>query len=110
MDVELAATRLAELGHPTRLTVFRRLVQCGPGGCRVGDLQRALAIPASTLSHHLSRLVGAGLVEQRREGRVIHCLPVMQALDETLGFLTDECCAGSCDSAPPELMLEDRNT
>jgi DNA-binding transcriptional ArsR family regulator len=108
MDVDLAAARLAELGHPTRLTVFRRLVQCGPNGCRVGDLQRALEIPASTLSHHLSRLVAAGLVEQRREGRVLRCLPVRQALDETLGFLTDECCAGSCDSAAPEMMLEDR--
>jgi DNA-binding transcriptional ArsR family regulator len=96
MKVPLVARRLAELGHPTRLTVFRQLVGCGRAGCRVGDLQHTLGIPGSTLSHHLSRLVAAGLVEQRREGRVIRCLPVFEALDETVRFLTDECCAGSC--------------
>lgn len=96
MDTQLAARRLAELGHPTRLTVFRRLVSCGRAGCRVGDLQHALGVPGSTLSHHLSRLVAAGLVEQCREGRVILCRPVFEALDETVRFLTDECCAGSC--------------
>lgn len=97
MNAQLAARRLAELGHPTRLTVFRRLIGCGSAGCRVGDLQRALGVPGSTLSHHLSRLVAAGLVEQCREGRVIRCLPVFEALDETVRFLTDECCAGSCE-------------
>lgn len=106
MDDLLAARRLAELGHATRLAVFRRLVRCGPQGCRVGDLQRALGIPASTLSHHISRLVVSGLVDQRRDGRVLRCFPVMQALDETLGYLTEACCAGSCDP-PAELAKED---
>ena len=93
----MAAQRLAELGHATRLAVFRHLVQCGRDGCRVGDLQRLLDIPGSTLSDHLSRLVAAGLVEQWREGRVIHCVPVFAVLDETIGFLTESCCAGSCE-------------
>jgi ArsR family transcriptional regulator len=97
MDDLLAARRLAELGHATRLAVFRRLVGCGAQGCRVGDLQQALGIPASTLSHHLSRLVAAGLVEQRREGRVLRCIPVLAALDATVDYLTEQCCAGSCD-------------
>lgn len=101
MDAQIAARRLAELGHPTRLSVFRRLVRCGPAGCRVGDLQQSLETPASTLSHHLSRLVAAGLVEQRREGRVLRCLPVLEALDETLTYLTNECCAGTCDVPAP---------
>lgn len=97
MNEVLAARRLAELGHATRLAVFRRLVGCGPQGCRVGDLQQALGIPASTLSHHLSRLVAAGLVEQRREGRVLRCIPVLEALDATVTYLTEQCCAGSCE-------------
>ncbi len=97
MDLDTAAKRLAELGHPTRLAIFRQLVRCGPEGCPVGSLQKALAIPASTLSHHLSRLVAVGLVEQRREGRVLHCLPVYAALDQVIGFLTEECCAGGCE-------------
>jgi DNA-binding transcriptional ArsR family regulator len=102
MDPLIAARRLAELGHPTRLLVFRRLVRCGQSGCRVGDLQQSLETPASTLSHHLSRLVAAGLVEQRREGRVLRCLPVLGALDETIAYLTEECCAGTCDVPAPD--------
>ena len=98
MDIETAARRLAELGHGTRLAIFRYLVKCGPGGCPVGSLQKTLDIPGSTLSHHLGRLMSAGLVEQRREGRILHCHPVYSALDEVIGFLTDECCIGHCNS------------
>ena len=96
MELDTAAKRLAELGHCTRLAIFRHLVKCGPKGCPVGEMQRTLAIPGSTLSHHLGRLMSAGLVEQRREGRILYCLPVFSALDEVINFLTDECCAGSC--------------
>ena len=98
MELELAAKRLTELGHVTRLGIFRHLVRCGPGGCRVGDVQKALGIPASTLSHHLSRLVAVGLVEQRRDGRVLHCLPKFNAFNETIAYLTEECCQGSCET------------
>ncbi|MCG8486784.1 MAG: helix-turn-helix domain-containing protein [Chromatiales bacterium] len=96
METELAAKRLAELGHITRLGIFRHLVKCGPDGCPVGNLQQILDIPGSTLSHHISRLVSAGLVEQHREGRILHCIPKYDALDETIAFLTDECCSGKC--------------
>lgn len=101
MELELAAGRLAELGHGTRLAIFRHLVRCGPGGCRVGDLQDLLEIPGSTLSHHLGRLIAVGLVEQQREGRVLYCLPKIDAFNETVAYLTEECCQGSCaaDSA-----------
>jgi DNA-binding transcriptional ArsR family regulator len=98
MELDLAAKRLAELGHSTRLSVFRHLVKCGHDGCSVGDIQRVIGIPASTLSHHIARLVSAGLVEQHREGRVLHCIPKYDALDETIAFLTEECCTGSCSS------------
>lgn len=96
MEMETAAKRLSELGHNTRLSIFRHLVQCGPNGCPVGDIQRILDIPGSTLSHHLARLVAAGLVEQRREGRILYCVPQFDALNETLTFLTEECCKGNC--------------
>lgn len=96
MQLELAAKRLAELGHETRLAIFRHLVRCGPGGCRVGDVQQVLDIPGSTLSHHLTKLISAGLVEQRRDGRVLYCIPMFDALNETVDFLTEECCQGGC--------------
>jgi len=100
MDLELAAQRLAELGHSTRLAVFRHLVRCGPRGCRVGDVQQMLGIPASTLSHHIARLVSVGLVEQQRDGRILYCLPKIDAFNETVAYLTAECCQCSCDLDP----------
>lgn len=96
MEIEVAAKRLSELGHTTRLTIFRHLVKCGDCGCSVGDVQRILGIPASTLSHHIARLVSAGLIEQRRDGRTLYCVPNFGVLDETIAFLTEECCQGSC--------------
>ncbi len=60
----------------------------------VGDIQRRLQIPASTLSHHITRLTWAGLVEQRRRGRSLHCFTRHQVMDDLVNFLTAECCAG----------------
>lgn len=94
MNEEIAAKCLAELGSPTRLAVFRLLVRAGPEGMVVGDIQKRLQIPASTLSHHLARLTWAGLVEQRRHGRKLHCFSRHDVMDALLAFLTAECCAG----------------
>jgi DNA-binding transcriptional ArsR family regulator len=92
MQIEIAAKRLAELGHPTRLQIFRYLVKEGHQGAPVGDLQAALDIPGSTLSHHITRLISVGLVKQRREGRTLFCIAQYEKLDELMGFLQDECC------------------
>jgi DNA-binding transcriptional ArsR family regulator len=92
MSLETIANRIAELGHPTRLEVFRYLVKSGNSGSPVGEIQEALGIPGSTLSHHISRMVKVGLVEQVRESRTLHCFPKFEALNEVVDFLTDECC------------------
>lgn len=55
-----------------------------------------MGIPGSTLSHHIGRLVSAGLVEQHRDGRTLYCVPKMEALNETMEYLTEECCQGNC--------------
>lgn len=94
-DFELHAKRLAELGNTTRLSIFRILVKAGREGLPVGEIQKILDIPGSTLSHHISRLVNAGLVEQRRDSRTLHCLPVFDAVKETADFLLSECCTGN---------------
>ena len=99
MQTEQAAQKLAELGHPTRLEIFRHLVRGGHKGIPVGEIQLALQVPGSTLSHHLSRLVSVDLVSQRREGRTLYCVPQYEALNELMGFLQEECCVnegGSC--------------
>ncbi|WP_156499773.1 helix-turn-helix transcriptional regulator, partial [Oleiphilus sp. HI0061] len=54
MDIENAAKQLEALGNVTRLEIFRTLIQAGQSGMTVGDIQKKLGIPASTLSHHIS--------------------------------------------------------
>ncbi len=92
MNVEQVAKALKELGHPTRFTVFKRLVKSGSQGVAVGVVQEDLGIPGSTLSHHLTRLASAGLISQRREGRTLYCVAQYQQLESVLCFLQEECC------------------
>ena len=70
-DEQTAATALAALGHEARLRIFRLLVRAGDEGLSVGEIGTHLGVPASTLAHHLSALVTAGLVIQERQGRII---------------------------------------
>lgn len=104
MEHEDAAAALAELGNRHRLAVFRYLVKAGPGGASVGELQRALNIPLSTLSHHLSRMAQVSLIRQSRHGRSIVCLPNYAHLGALLEFLQRECCAGHGHDAPVEAL------
>ncbi len=94
MELNQAARCLEKLGNPTRLMIYRLLVRAGPDGMAVGEVQAHLGIPGSTLSHHIGQLVGAGLVHQDREGRVLRCTPNFEMMDDLLGFLTEECCRG----------------
>ena len=97
MKHEIIAARLQELGHSTRLNIFRRLIKAAPHGLSVGDLQRKLDVPASTLSHHLTRLRTVGLITQHRSGAQLTCQPQIKALIEVIDYLQEECCGGdSC--------------
>jgi DNA-binding transcriptional ArsR family regulator len=94
MQTAHAARCLEKLGNATRLEIFRLLVRAGQEGLPVGDIQDHLGIPASTLSHHLAHLVNVGLVHQAREGRVLRCTPDFALMNQVVGFLTEQCCAG----------------
>ncbi len=99
MENEMAAKRLAELGHNTRLSIFRYLVKVGDEGAPVGQIQNKLGIPGSTLSHHINRLVSVGLIRQVRESRTLYCVPQFEVLRELIDFLLAECCTeGSCNT------------
>jgi len=88
------ARALAALGHDARLSIFRLLVRAGKAGLRVGDIGAHLGLAPSTLAHHLSALVDAGLVLQDRQGREVFNRVDFPAMDRLLAFLTAECCAG----------------
>ena len=105
MKLEEATAQLEALGNPTRLQLYRTLVRAGDEGLPVGRIQEKLDIAASTLSHHLKRLVDTGLVTQERQATTLICrahYPGMQAL---IGYLADECCAdGTCPPATKETV------
>jgi len=98
MKLERAAKQLEALGNPTRLAVYRALVRAGEGGLPVGRLQQKIGIAASTLSHHLHRLIVTGLVTQERQSTTLICRAQYPAMNELLGFLADECCSDARSS------------
>lgn len=90
-----AATLLAQLGNETRLRIVRLLVEAGMEGLPVGEIQRELKIPGSTLSHHINHLKHAGLVSQTRHRTMLNCCVDFNRVDAIVRFLTDQCCTGS---------------
>jgi ArsR family transcriptional regulator len=92
MKIEQAARQLEALGNPTRLSIYRTLVRAGDAGLPVGRVQERLGIAASTLSHHLQRLVATGLVSQERQATTLICRADYPAMRGLIGYLVDECC------------------
>ena len=73
MNNLIAADILSQLGNATRLDITRLLVRADEKGMLVGELQKSLKIPASTLSHHLNALKSVGLVSQERLSNQLFC-------------------------------------
>ena len=106
MKLEEAAGQLEALGNTTRLQIYRTLVRAGEDGLAVGKLQDRLTIAASTLSHHIRKLVDVGLVTQERRVTTLICranYPVMNAL---VGYLSDECCQDVSAACAPANVVE----
>ena len=78
------------LAHLTRLQVFFFLVRA-KREVPAGEIQDALGVPGSTLSHHLDVLRRAGLIESRREERYIY-YSVQRETVTTLVRLLTACC------------------
>src|SRR5512138_3279727 len=86
------ADMFAAMGTEPRLRIVRLLLSAHPEGLVVGDIQAELAVPASTLSHHLEKLKNEGLVRVRREGTYLWYSANEDALQQLLSFLYAECC------------------
>lgn len=100
MESNSALKTLSALSHDTRLAAFRLLVQAGPDGLPVGALREALGVPPATLTAHLNLLRTAGLVRDRREGRVIRVRADYDQMNALIAYLTDNCCAGAMPCGP----------
>ncbi len=86
------AEQLSALGHPIRLGILRFVVQSGADGTAAGDIQSHVDMPASTLSHHLKRLVDAGLLKSRSEGTFNYYSAEYGALRTLTDYLWEDCC------------------
>jgi ArsR family transcriptional regulator len=103
MNIEKRAKQLEALGSPTRLKIYRALVRAGDGGLPVGRLQTKLDIAASTLSHHLHRLIATGLVTQERQMTTLICRADYPSMHGLVHFLVDQCCVdGASEGARRE--------
>lgn len=92
---------LNALAHEHRLTLFRLLVRAGEEGMAVGELAAATGLAGATLTNHLHVLRRAGMVSDERRGRVIQCRADYRQMNALLGFLTENCCAGSAAGCSP---------
>lgn len=101
MEINNATTALSALGQPTRLAIFRLLVEAGPEGRKAGEIAEALALPGATLSFHLKELVAAGLIHGQTRGRVICYRADFATMNALIQFLTHNCCGGNAAQCAP---------
>lgn len=108
MTLPEIAKRLAALGNETRLDVYRLLVRAGDGGLSVTQLQKRLGVPASTLSHHLHKLIEVALVTQERCGTTLICRADYNVMRTTFDFFASECCVDdqTCCQTPENNQQE----
>jgi ArsR family transcriptional regulator len=90
--VAKCADMFSAMGTEPRLRIMQLLLSAHPEGLVVGDVQRELEIPNSTLSHHLDKLKNEGLVNVERESTFLRYTANTEALQELLQFLYSECC------------------
>lgn len=100
IKLEQHAGQLSALGHPLRLEVLRFVVQAGPEGAAAGEIQAHVALAPSTLSHHLKRLVEAGLLTESLAGTFHYYTVDYAALKALTDYVWEDCCkrgrGGAC--------------
>lgn len=94
MEMKEAVKALAAIGHESRLTIYRLLVQAGPPGLAAGEIAQKAGIAPSSLSFHLKEMVHAGLLMSRQEGRFVIYAAQFETMAALLSYLTDNCCDG----------------
>ncbi|MDR3518947.1 MAG: metalloregulator ArsR/SmtB family transcription factor [Azospirillaceae bacterium] len=93
MEEKTIIAALSALAQESRLRIFRLLVTAGPAGIPAGQIAEELAIPANTLSFHLSHLKNAGLVAARRDGRSLIYSAEYDHAKAVIDYLTENCCS-----------------
>ena len=99
VEAAIAIGALGALAQEHRLALFRLLVQAGQEGMAAGAIADALGVPNSSLSFHLAQLNRAGLIGQERVGRSLVYRADYGAMNALIGYLMENCCAGSACAA-----------
>jgi ArsR family transcriptional regulator len=98
------ADMFSAMGTEPRLRIMQMLLSAHPDGLVVGEIQAALDIPNSTLSHHLDKLKNEGLVLVRRDSTFLHYTANTETLQELLQFLYAECCTRNKALRPKDIV------
>lgn len=84
---ERMAAKLKALSDPTRLRVLSHVAAQGCESVYAHDLLDVLDISQPTISHHLKKLVDAGLLTRVQQGKWAHYSIVHEAFAELRDFL-----------------------
>ena len=98
METKQIIVALGALAQETRLAIFRLLVETGPAGLPVGAIAERLSLANATLSFHLKELTNAGLTVATPNGRSIIYATNFDTMNGVVGYLSENCCAGSACS------------
>jgi ArsR family transcriptional regulator len=93
---------LGALAHEHRLSIYRLLVQRGPEGLPAGAIGQRVGLLPSSLTFHLQNLRRAGLITQRRESRQLFYSADFTAMNDLVGYLTENCCGNSGVQCSPD--------
>ena len=103
METDQAVLIFSALSQPTRLEVFRLLIENEPEGLAAGEVARRMAVPHNTMSTHLAILTRAGLITAERQSRSIVYRARLDAVPELAGYLVQDCCGGRPEICAPLL-------
>ena len=92
-DALQVALRLKALADPARVKIMSLLFTSRAGEANSGELAAALDLTESTVSHHLSQLRRAGLVESDRRGMNVYHRPHRDAVTALCAVLDPRCCS-----------------
>ncbi|WP_421841264.1 Rv2640c family ArsR-like transcriptional regulator [Mycobacterium sp.] len=91
-DALHVALRLKALADPARVKIMSYLFSSSAGEENSGALAVALDLTESTVSHHLSQLRRAGLVDSERRGMNVYHRPHRDAVKALCAVLDPGCC------------------
>lgn len=87
-EAETRAALFKALGDPVRLQLLDHIRNAPDGTACACHLPNALGISQPTLSHHLGKLVSAGLITREQRGRWAHYRIRDESLADAMEFLT----------------------